>query len=219
MALPSPQGLYRLNLIGEIHGQLTNNLFHFRGGVNANMNTHANELTNIHSDFITHMLPKIRAFACDDWKAKTLLGVSLIPRPGVLVETRIATGDGLQLNDSLPSFCAGLLSFRSGFGGRSGGGRLYIPGVAEDRSEDSRLEGDYLALLNDIGSTLLTRYGLSGTAFIARFGTFSRRLGVTRSAGPPVTLNYNMNGFFPSTTFIARPEIATMRKRMLFRGQ
>lgn len=183
------------------------------------MNTHENELKNLCNDFAGYMVPAIQGFASDDWRAKTVLGVSLIPRPGVLVEVRIAEGTGAQSDDSLPSFCAGLLSLRTGVGGRSGKGRLYIPGVSENISSESRLEGNYLSILNNIGTILLTRYGSSGTAFIARFGLFSRKLGVTRSLGPPVSLVYNMAGFMPVTTIIARPEVVTQRKRMLLRGQ
>lgn len=219
MALPVPTGLYRLNLIGELHGSLTNNLFHFQGGRNANINTHANELTTLCNDFTNNILPKILLFAGDDFKAKSLLGVSLIPRPGVLVEVRYAEASGVQSDDCLPSFCAGLLSIRTGVGGRSGHGRVYIPGVPENLSSDSRLEGTHLALLNDIGTTLNARYGPTGASNLAFFGIFSRKLGVTRSLGPPVTLTYSMNGFMKMTTWIARPEIATQRKRKLFTGQ
>lgn len=198
---------------------MTNTVLHFIGGRNANINSHANELSAICNEVANYVVPAMQGFCSDDWSAKTVLGVSLIPRPGVLVEVRIASGSGAQPDDSLPSFCAGLLSIRTGVGGRSGHGRLYIPAPTEDLCSASRLEGNYLTILANIGAVLNTRFGPTGLSNLAYFGIFSRKLGVTRNAGPPATLSYSMAGFMKMTTWIARPELVTQRKRMLARGQ
>lgn len=218
MATVNPLGLYHLSLFGEIHGQTTQNVFHFQTRSSSIGATHAFEATQLLTDFNTNVVPKIKAFCCDDWAIKTILVTTLIPKSTVLTEMRIATGAGLQPDDSLPSFCAGLLSLRTGVGGRSAHGRIYIPGVPEGLSSQSRTEGSLLTLLSDIGTVLLTRYGPTGGFAYARYGVFSRKLGVTRSAGPPPTLTFNHVGFFPVTEIIARPEIATMRKRKLSHG-
>lgn len=124
----------------------------------------------------------------------------------------------MQTGNSLPSFCAGLLSLRTGLTGRSRVGRIYVPGVAEDLSDNSRLEGAYTSVLQTLGSTLLTRYGPSGSFAHCRIGVFSRKLGVVRNPLPTPTLSYNLNGWTQITAFIARNEIATQRKRKLARG-
>lgn len=217
--MPTPQGLYRLIVIGELHGQLTHTAFHFTGNVNANYNTHLKEANALLADFRQNVLPVYQLFCSQEWLSKSILVTTLIPKSTILLEHRAATGNGGQGDNSLPSFCAGLLSLRTGVGGRSGSGRLYIPGVAENLSSNSRLEGSYLGLLANIGTVLLTRYGASLTANVARYGLYSRKLGVTRSAGPPPSLSYSMAGFMPITDYVARPEVATMRKRKLARGQ
>lgn len=217
--MPTPQGLYRLIVIGELHSQLTQTAFHFTGNVNANYNTHAKEATALVNDFVTWVLPTYKTFCSQEWLCKSVYVVSLIPKSAVLVEHRGATGNGAQGDNCLPSFNAGLLCLRTGVGGRSGSGRLYIPGVAEGLSSNSKLEGTYLALLADIGAALVNRYGPPLVANVARYGLFSRRLGVTRNPGPPPSLTYSMNGFMPITGYIARAEIATMRKRKLAHGQ
>lgn len=218
MATVNPLGLYHLSMFGELHGQTTQNVFHFQTRASSIGSSYAFEATQLINDFETNVLPKVKAFCCDDWAVKTLLVTTLIPKSVVLVEKRIATGAGVQSDDSLPSFCAGLLSLRTGVGGRSGHGRLYIPGVPENLSSASRTEGSLLTILSDIGAVLLNRYSNSGGFSYARYGVYSRKLGVTRSAGPPPTLNFSHAGFFPVTEIIARPEIATMRKRKLSHG-
>lgn len=215
----NPLGLYRIIVNGEIHGQLTQNLFHFKTHTGSTHTTYNVELQAIMTDFRNLVLPKIQLYASDDWVIKSVLGVTLIPRPGFLVEDRTPGLTGAQGDDALPSHNAGLLVFRSGVGGRSGHGRVYIPGPSALLCPNSRHSDSYLALLADIGSTLLGRFGATGSASIARFGIFSRKLGVTRNLGPPVTLSYNMAGFFTASSFIPRSEVATMRKRKLFRGQ
>ena len=217
MAL-NPLGLYRLKLLGEIHGQATETAFHFQTRSNSTFTTYPSEINALITDFKAQVLPKIQQFAADDWRVKSILVVTLIPDPGYLVEDRLAVGAGLQGNDSLPSHDAGLLSIRTGISGRSGHGRIFFPGVPEDLSADSRLDGVALGFLQDIGNSLLARYGSTGTYASNRFGIFSRKLGVTRTLVPFPKLVYSHSGFMVATTAIARPEIATQRRRKLARG-
>lgn len=215
----NPLGLYRLKLVGELHGQATETAFHFQTNSTGNVNnSYRVELQDLMANFVTNIVPKVQLFASQEWIGKTVLGITLIPKAEVFIETRLMNGTGGQSDDSLPSFCAGLLSLRTGFGGRSRIGRLYIPGVAENHSSDSRLEGQYLGVLSGIGAALLQFYGPTGGFPYVRYGVFSRKLGVTRSVGPPPTLNYNAAGFARVDSIIARPEIATMRRRKLARG-
>lgn len=164
------------------------------------------------------VIPAVKLFACDDWHVKTVVCHTMIPRHAVLLEERIATGEGAQGDDSLPSFCAGLLSLRTGVGGRSAHGRIYIPGVAESASSESRIEGANLSQLSDIGLVLLGRYGPLGTNDRVRFGVYSRKLGDTRELGPPPFIEHHYNGFFGVNSIVARPEVATVMKRKLHRG-
>lgn len=215
----TPRGLYRVKLIGEIHGQATETAFHFTTSENSGQSSYYTELLETMQHFQTNMLPIIQAFCCQEWVAKTLIGVTLIPKAEVFIEIRIPNGTGFQPDNSLPSFNAGLLSLRTGAGGRSRIGRLYIPGVAEGLSSASRLEGQYLGLLSNIGAKLTQFYGTSGSYPWIRYGVFSRKLGVTRVLSPLPTLNYNIAGFKIVTSTVARPEIATQRRRKLARGQ
>lgn len=215
----SPRGLYRLILVGELHGQLTQTAFHFTTSETSGQSSYYTELLEAMQRFQQSILPKIQLFCSQQWAAKTMIGVSLIPRAEVFIEIRIPNGTGTQPDDSLPTFNAGLLSLRTGVGGRSRIGRLYFPGVAEGLSSNSRLEGNYLGLLSDVGASLTTTFGNNGAYPYVRYGVFSRKLGVTRVLLPHPHLTYSIAGFRIVTSTIARPEIASMRRRKLARGQ
>lgn len=213
----TPRQLYCIKIIGELHGQATETRFWFRGADTSTWTTVKNELTSLNSDFLTNVVPAYKSFCNQNWSAKTMLSVQMTAVPGEFIDN-VLTGGGVQTGDALPTFCAGLLSLRTGFTGRSRVGRIYLPGVSEDLSGQSRLEGAYLALLQSLGGTLLSRYGPSGSFAHARIGVFSRKLGVTRNIGPPPSLSYSLNGWTQITACIARNEIATQRKRKLARG-
>jgi hypothetical protein len=214
----SPRQLYRIKVIGELHGQYTQNEFWIRGADASPASTVAVEIGAINNHFRDNVIPLIKNFASQEWAAKTMLTVQMSANPGVFIDN-VLTGGGIQLEHSLPSYCAGLLSLRTGLTGRSRVGRIYVPGVAEDRSSSSRLEGDYLAILQSLGSALLGFYGPSGSHAYGRIGVFSRKLGVTRMPGAPPWLQYSTAGWTQITAFIARNEVATIRKRKLARGQ
>lgn len=207
-----------IKVIGELHGQLTENRFWFRGGTASPASTVAAEIGALNNDFLANIIPVMKNFCNQEWHAVTMLTVQMSANPGVFIDN-VLTGGGIQLEHSLPSYCAGLLSLRTGLTGRSRVGRLYIPGVAADRSSASRLDGDYLAILQTLGSTLLTRYGPSGVHAYGRIGVFSRLLGVTRVPLPTPHLTYSTAGWTQVTTFIARSTVYTNRKRLLTVGQ
>lgn len=214
----SPRQLYRIKIIGELHGQLTETAFWFRGADTSTWTTAQNELTSLNSHFVANIVPAYKLFCNQQWTHKTTLSTQMTAVPGYFIDN-VGSGGGTQVADSLPSYCAGLLSLRTGLTGRSRVGRIYVPGVSEDLSSNSRLEDQYLTILQSLGSALLNFYGPSGSFAHARVGVFSRKLGVTRNPGPPPSLSYSLNGWTQVTAFIARREIATQRKRKLARGQ
>lgn len=215
----NPLGLYRLKLVGELHGQATETAFHFQTNSTGNVNnSYRVELQDLMANFVTNIVPKVQLFASQEWIGKTVLGITLIPKAEVFIETRLMNGTGGQSDDSLPSFCAGLLSLRTGFGGRSRIGRLFLPGVSENLSSTSRLEGSYLTLLANVGAALTSTFGANGAYPWNRYGVFSRKLGATRVLLPIPRIDYSHAGFAIVQSTVARPEIATQRRRKLARG-
>lgn len=214
----SPIQLYMVKYIGELHGQVTETRFWVKGHTASPASTVAAEIQGIRNEFFGAILTAFKACCNQEWHAKTLLTVQMTQRPGIFIDDFL-TGGGIISGNALPSFCSGVLSLRTGITGRSRVGRLYIPGVPEDFSQDSKFSGDYLGIIQSLGSTILGKFGPSGTVGYGRIGVFSRKLGVTRSAGPPPSLSYSTAGWTQVTSFIARSEVATQRKRKLGRGQ
>lgn len=214
----SPRQLYRFVITGELHGQMTQTLFHAISPTNSTAGTVAVEVSIMYTEFVNNVIPAYKAFCSQEWHLLSVSLIQLTANPGIIVDGAF-TGGGVQTDNSLPSFCAGVLSLRTGLTGRTKHGRLYIPGVSENLSSASKLEGNYLGVLQSLGNLLVNRYGASGSTNIIRLGVFSRKLGVVRNPGPPPSLTYSTNGLTIITAAIARPEIATMRKRKLARGQ
>lgn len=213
--------LVEVLLVGELHSQTTNNYFHLskRSTQGEGFGSDFEECQLLMSDFRSFILPTIRALASQEWVARRIILTTMIPRHTILMEEPIANGEGFQAGDSLPSHVAGLLSLRTGRGGRSAHGRLYFAGIAEDTSSGSRLESSSLGQLAAIGDTLVSRYGPSGTNDKFEYGVYSRKLGDTDEDGPPPFKLHHMVGFIPIISTVPRVELKSMRRRMLHRGQ
>lgn len=214
----SPLQLYRAIVVGELHGQLTQTIFHFRGATSSPASTVSAEMNNLYADLTANLVPAMKTPLNQEWHAKSLKLLRISAEPMEMIDSAL-TGEGLQTGHSLPSFVAALLSLRTGFSDRSRTGRLYLPGIAEDLSESSRLEGSYLGLFQSFGTLLVNRYGASGTSNNGRLGVFSRKLGVTRVASVPPRLAYSTVGWTQVTQIIAQVELASCRKRKLRRGE
>lgn len=205
-------------IVGELHGQLTVTRFWIRGGDSSPASTVAAEIAGIRLGMFNTILPAYKSFLSSAWHGNHMLTMNLTTSPRTMIDEVIAVS-GDQDAAALPSFCAGLLSLRTGFAGRSRSGRLYLPGIAADHSELSKLTGGAFGLLQAFGNALISTFGPSGSVTYGRLGVFSRKLGVTRNIGPPPSLTYSIAGWTQATQAIARPDIATQRKRKLGIGQ
>lgn len=214
----TPRQLYVSMIVGELHGQLTVTRFWIRGGDSSPASTIAAEIAGIRLAMFNTILPAYKNFLTSAWHGNHMLTMNLTTNPKVMIDEVIAVS-GDQDATALPSFCAGLLSLRTGFAGRTRSGRLYLPGIASGDSDASLLTGGAFGLLQTFGNTLISTFGPSGSSTYGRLGVFSRKLGVTRVVGPPPSLTYSTAGWTQITQAIARPEVASMRKRKLGRGQ
>jgi len=214
----SPRKLYCCTIVGELHGQQVMTRFWIRGGDASPASTVTAEITNIRAGMFTNILPAYKACLTSAWHGNHMTTMEMTTRPRVMIDEVIAVS-GDQDADALPSFCAAVLSYRTGFSGRSYAGRVYLPGLYAGSSESSRLVGGAFGLVQSLGATLLSTFGPTGTNTYGRVGVFSRLAGVTRSAGPPPVLNYSILGWTQITQYIARADVGTQRKRKLGVGQ
>lgn len=214
----TPNKLYMVTLVGEIENQLTMNRFWVKGHTASPASTVVAEINGIYGGFNTGIIPVYRNFLSSRWHGNHISIVEMTTRPRQMLDV-VLSSSGVQDAISLPAFAAGILSLRSGFADRTRNGRLFIPSPDSGSCDGSRLTGGAFGLLQAIGAAVLNVFGPTGSNTYGRIGIFSRKLGVTRVAGPPPVLNYSTNGWTACTEMIARSEIGTIRKRKLGRGQ
>jgi hypothetical protein len=213
------QNLFRVDMLGELHGQLTQNSFHYSMYGDMLANSPHVQGASLLQDFITGALPVIRQVASQQWAVKLVYCHSMIPKGLVLYEEAIPEGGGFQPDDSLPSHDSYLLRLRTGYGGRSRNGSLHLAGIPEGSSSNSRIEGSLLTDLRGVGDFLLARYGVGGSSDGFLWGLYSRKLGDVRTTIPVVSIDHSLTGFYPITSVVASNEVSTILKRKLHRGE
>ena len=217
--MPPPQiGLYHLTLIGSLHNQQTQNGFYFKDRNDSPDDDYQLSLTDLMNDFMNNIYDKIKLWANQEWHTVGLIGTTLFPRNGPMIELGPLAEEGAQTDDSLPSYCAGVLAVRTGVGGRRYRGRIYFAGVSENLCSAGRLNGGSLTQLQDIGNALLVRYGAGGSSLRHVYGVYSRVEGDDRQAGPPPFITHSPLAFHTATQITARSIVYTQRKRLIGHG-
>lgn len=203
--------LFHLTLITTLHGQQCQNGFYFRNRNNMDTGdaTLSAAVNALNGSWITRIYDAWKAILNNQVQFRSVISSSLIPRNGPIAEQIFLTGTGDQPNESLPSFCAAVLSLRSGFTGKSNRGRLYIAGVGEDNSSAGRLDIDTLAGLQNIGDQLINNYGPVGSDPLFEYIIYSRTLGQTESG------DYTITGMIPVVACIPRSIIYSQRHRLI----
>lgn len=214
-----PRSLYHLTLVSQLHGQQCQNGYWFReASMHTGPDDDALQCQQIIERFNSRIMAWIKQFANTEWHPIGLVCATMIPRFGPIAEAGYESGSGDQLNESLPSSIAAILSLRTGLGGRNRLGRSYYPGISEGDHSASRLTPDSLSRLQGIGDALLSGFGHTDPANLFHYGVYSHKLGdvpsTTLGEGKIIT----MAGFTPITQTIARGRLGTCRHRMLGHG-
>lgn len=216
--MPNAHGpfLYFLSLNYTLHGQLCQNGFWFRETASSSPNPDPGvQSIDLVNTFLNTTFPVIRDFQNNQVHYKSIVAVTINPKNGPIAELPLEQNEGTQIDESLPSYCAAILSLRTGLGGRSNRGRLYIAGISESDSTDSQLTVDSLSRLQSIGTSLLTSFG--GTEFTNnfRYVVWSRiRAGVVAD-GPAPQVGFAST---PITQVIARRVLGTQKHRQIGHG-
>lgn len=106
-------------------------------------------------------------------------------------------GAGTVTSDSLPDYAAALIRKRTGHGGKTGRGRVYVGPVAETMTDNGRLTGPGQAGLLAIADKMTTDIIAEGTTFSA------------------FHLSRKDTAFYPLTQAIPQTILATQRRRRL----
>lgn len=211
-----PRNLFHLTVRQELHGQQVQNGYYFRSKEGVDASQSPGQVADfIIQRFGIEVLPKIILFANQQLKFQNLVVTTVSPKFQAVRELLLETSNGAQPDDSLPSYCAGLLSLRSGLSGGFHRGRSYYAGVSEGDCSDSRLIPDSFAALTSIGNSLLAQFGSTNPTSFCDYGIWSWKL-ATYDSG---TETYNTDlAFTPISQCIARPVVATNRHRKIGHG-
>lgn len=196
----------QVTIVGEIHGQETNNVLNFRSELDAG--TLADLLNDIGTCIITSLLPALS----NEWKYQELRGKITSPVAGDEVIQTAGVQQGSQFAQGDVTFTAALFSVKTGFAGRSKRGRFFIAGVAKEDIINSRFTDAHMTLLVAFATCLINKFILSNSASNWRLGVLSRKT----VGGAPI--NYE-TAFTPALTIVPAQTVAVMRSRRIGHGR
>lgn len=146
MAYPlAANDILEFQIVGDLHGQETRNTFHYYCN-GAGDPDGASAIASMLVWFEDEVYSAIRARQSNEWTCVALTGQKIQPiryRQVVRVPTMTA---GAVVANSLPSYCAVVLSRYAEIATREGQGRIFVPGIPVSDEEDSELSDAAWAL-------------------------------------------------------------------------
>lgn len=169
----------------------------------------AASLQQLISHFQLFILPQIKAFQSQEVVYRAIVANQLVPLDGPIVEAVLETSQGDQADESLPSYCAAILTLRSGFGGKSNRGRSYYAGLGKGFAPGGRLDAGSLTILQNLGLQLLNIFNPAAGINPFVYVIYSRKMGDTEGGHP------SAQGIRIIRQTIARSILGTQRHRKI----
>jgi len=214
MAVAAAAGaIFQVVLEGQIEGQKTANVWHFRAKTAAS-DVDLQLILVFLNCFITNLLPVL----APTWSISGIRWKQIAPTLGnEFIHIPTGTTTGGSLSQACPSFVSALFSMRTELGGREHRGRKYIPGIPEDNTNGSLISIEPGALWAGmlafaacvIGAFVQPADAVAPNLF--EVGVFSRKLG-------GATFPANAAGFTPVVQIVPSRELATTRSRKIGHG-
>lgn len=163
-------------IIGTIHGQQTVNVLHFATNDNIDDPETLDALllqlvTALKDCVIEFLLPAVTS----DWRFVQCDAKRIFPAVG---DPILATGTPANVGELSPtsvSFAASLLSIRTGQGGKSGRGRLFLPPAGEAEISQSALDEPTLVLIAAFAACVAGKFMGANKTTNWTLGVFSRK--------------------------------------------
>lgn len=213
--------LYQVRIVGAIEGQETNNVLNFMcDSAAGDSDTELHLVKAILECFVTNLIPVMSSA----WELRGALWKRTGPTLGNEFETGPETsGIGAGNGEALPSYCSALLSIKTSLGGRSGRGRMFLPGIPENMTAGSLISSELAlwAALLAFSLCCVEKFAQigapsppTGTTFpnIWKMGIYSRKLGNPKTP-------YTLAGFHPMVSMTPKRELATTRSRKIGHGR
>lgn len=209
----APQSVWQVRVNWLLEGQQCKNVIHFQqNGSSGDDDVETHLIQVLLNCIITTLLPGLS----NSLTLQSVTWKQVGPTLGPEFETLAPGGSvGANITTALPTFCAGLLSIHTQRGGRSGRGRMYVPGIVASADNQDFIDTaeDAWAALAAFAACLLSEFLVGdppGTTDWS-IGTYSRKIGGS-------SFPYGASGFAEATTIAPQQAIATQRSRKFGRG-
>lgn len=206
MAAPWAAGA-RAVIVGEIHGQLTNNVIHFATNTQVNDGPDFETLllqlaTALKECVVETLLPGVSS----DWTFKRVEAERIFP---TVTDPVVATGapeNVGELGAASVSFESSLITIRTGGGGRRGRGRIFLPPAGEGQTANSAIDTPTLLLLVAFCACMAGKFGTEA-------GTTPWRIGILSRKNLNGSINNFNAAFRTATQLTPGSDVACMRSR------
>lgn len=200
--------VFHITLNYRLHGQICQNGFYFTNKGAMSDDFLEERVLALGVDFLDKMLPIYAAFQNNQVEYLPLVVTTLNPLNGPMAELLPAISGGFQGDESLPSYCAAIVSCRTGFAGKTNRGRFYVGGIGENEHAAGRLSASAFTALHDFGNELSNRFGPSGSHPYFSHIIFSKKFGYANGVWSPA-------GVRMITHYVPRQTLGTCRHRLL----
>lgn len=215
--MPTPAAandIWQVLIQGLIEEQECENVIYFRAQ-DVDPDPLAGLLADLAACFVAALVPVLSGtYTFERMVARRIvpdIGPDVIYVPGAGVQTQ-----GQTAGDALPSYCSALISLQTTLGGRSGRGRMFIPGVPESQTTASRInsEAALWAALLAFCVCMLDKFVHKDVPGAGdwEWGVFSRKLGGAKAP-------FSAAGFHYITAATPKQLLATTRSRKIGHGR
>jgi len=217
MAAPWSLGA-QIRIRGMIHGQETVNVLHFASNsVESDVQAPSPLLVALIAAVVDCIITALLAGVTSDWRFIDCEG-RLVHNsggsptgPDPVIQTAPPNTVG-TLSAASVSFASSLVNLRSGVGGRSGRGKMFLPPPGETESTGGVMTSDASTALTAFLTCMAGKFGGSSPTTDWRWGVFSRKLGGTKYQ----TFDA---GFFPVAVASPSTTLAVISRRKIGHGR
>ena len=211
--MPSPWAAgARVRIIGRLHGQQTVNVVHFATNTtiadDSQLDTLLNQLASAMLECIlTTLLPGVSS----DWSIDRVEAQRIAPAVSDPVVATATTGSVGERGPTSVSFQSALLHLRTGSGGKSGRGRMFLPPPGEADITNSAIDDATITLLVAFAACVASKFGGSSAETDWRIGVLSRK-------NLAATLGTFDNSFRQVTQLVPEKQMAVLSSRKVGKG-
>lgn len=202
----------RLRIIGRIHGQQTVNVLHFATNDVVQDGPPLDQLLlQLAQAMLACVVDTLLPAVSQDWSVDRVEAQAIHPAPSdPVVSTANANSVG-QRGTTNVSFASAMAHIRTGTGGKSGRGRIFLPPCGDADMVNSGIDDATLLLITQFLVCVATKFAGANPTTPWRIGVLSRKQ--LAAAGG----SFN-NAFREATQLTAEKNVAVMSSRKVGKG-